>query len=103
MQKEHKVGDEEQVSTWYDARLTKGDPLHDLRMKFENELLQVKNDMILVKYENLNLKSKLLDLEEEMRKFKAKHSELLDERDKNRLLRNHIPFAFLPEKKIETK
>ena len=63
----------------------------EMQLKLDQEILQIKN-------ENLILRQQVTELKENFTDLKLKHSQLLDEREKNRLIRANVPFSFFPSK-----
>lgn len=72
--------------------------IRDIRNKIDNELIDIKNDNLLLRHELLNIKDAILTLKEDLSKYKEKNAQILDERDKNKLIRSHVPFPFFPSK-----
>ena len=70
--------------------------LLQFKNKLESETLNHKNDILLLRHEILNLKETIIELKDDLNKYKIKNTQLLDEREKNRLLRTNIPFSFYP-------
>jgi hypothetical protein len=65
--------------------------LREGQLKLDRELLNIKN-------ENLILRQQITELKESLTEMKLKHAQVMDEREKNRLIRANIPFSFYPSK-----
>ena len=63
----------------------------EMQLKLDQEILQTKNENLLLRQQVTELKENIVDI-------KLKHSQLLDEREKNRLIRANVPFSFFPSK-----
>lgn len=72
--------------------------LREYKIEHAGEILSLRNEIINLKNEILTLKETNLKLNEEYGKIRP----LVDERKRNLLLRRHIPFGFVPEKRPGT-
>lgn len=60
------------------------------KLDYENKLLVARNEVIVLRHEVLTLRESMLRLNEDYLKLKP----FLDERKRNLLLREHLPFPF---------
>ena len=75
--------------------------MNEQKIDLENKLLTARNEIIVLRHEILSLKGKFLQLNEEFLKCKSVTG-AIDVRKRNRLLREKIPFAFMPEEHKNT-
>ena len=73
-----------------------GSSIQELKMDHENKLLDMRNEILGLRHEILELKEAVLKLTGELSKYKPS----MDERRRNQMLRQHLPFPFVPEGKV---
>ncbi len=73
---------------------------NNYKIEIENKLLKIRNDNITLRHEVIDLRNEIISMKtENLKKDIAKYKPFIDERNRNKLIRQQVPFGFVPETK----